>query len=353
MDYNNIKNQSKPNRLNKKTLIIAGIATLLAIIIILIVTISSIHKTPSKEQMQDDLIQQELDDENLTISDFAIYSENKNDNKYTAITSVTYEKDCVEYFEKYLLTYSKYDEWEFYDVEDYDKELWTKKPTAIPNIEEYTKLCQEELKNDYHCYEYDSFVFNEENSNTDLEAGKVTYAFDVKRDTVIENRSGEIDFSVEFDFDRGEWNIKDISYSDSYKISYNFSHSWSGTLKCEVDSSWADTDDKKVKFSITEFKKGNTEGTIEGQFVFDNETYEMSGTISLPDSYESYKKYDNDIYEIIMTGSNDNVIRLEGDLNVDGSLDIRINRNYTGDGTGFYTYYQYDIFNGELIMLKS
>lgn len=113
MDYNNIRNQSKPNRLNKKTLIIAGIATLLAIIIVLIVTISSIHRTPSKEQMQNDLIQQELDDENLTISDFAIYSENKNDNKYTAITSVTYEKDCVEYSEKYLLTYSKYDEWNF------------------------------------------------------------------------------------------------------------------------------------------------------------------------------------------------------------------------------------------------
>lgn len=180
MDYNNIKNQSKPNRLNKKTLIIAGIATLLAIIIVLIVAISSIHKTPSKEQMKNDLIQRELDDENLKISDFAIYSENKNDNKYTAITSVTYEKDCVEYSEKYLLAYSKYDEWEFYDVEDYDKELWTKRPTAIPNIEEYTNLCQEELKKNYHCYEYDSFVFNEENSNTDLEAGKVTYAFDVK-----------------------------------------------------------------------------------------------------------------------------------------------------------------------------
>lgn len=351
MDYNNIKNQSKPNRLNKKTLRIAGVATLLAIIIILIVTISSIHKTPSKEQMQNDLIQQELDDENLTISDFAIYSENKNDNKYTAITSVTYEKDCVEYSEKYLLTYSKYDEWKFYDVEDYDKELWTKKPTAIPNIEEYTKLCQEELKKDSHCYKYDNFVFNEDNSNTDLEAGKVTYAFDVKRDTVIENRSGEIDFSIEFDFDRGKWNIKDISYSDSYKIEYNFLHSWSGTLKCLVDSAWADTDDKKVKFSITELKKENTGGAIKGQLIFDNKTYDMSGTISLPEAYDSHTKYDYDVYQITMTGTNEKVCLLEGKLKTDGSLYISINRDYTGDGSSAYLYYKYDIFSGDITML--
>ena len=351
MDYNNIRNQSKPNRLNKKTLIIAGIATLLAIIIVLIVTISSIHRTPSKEQMQNDLIQQELDDENLTISDFAIYSENKNDNKYTAITSVTYEKDCVEYSEKYLLTYSKYDEWEFYDVEDYDKELWTKKPTAIPNIEEYTKLCQEELKKDSHCYKYDSFVFNEDNSNTDLEAGKVTYAFDVKRDTVIENRSGEIDFSIEFDFDRGKWNIKDISYADSYKIEYNFSHSWSGTLKCLVDSAWADTDDKKVKFSITELKKENTGGAIKGQLIFENKTYDMSGTISLPEAYDSHTKYDYDVYQITMTGTNEKVCLLEGKLKTDGSLYISINRDYTGDGSSAYLYYKYDIFSGDITLL--
>lgn len=351
MDYNNIKNQSKPNRLNKKTLIIAGIATLLTIIIVLIITILSIHKTPSKEQMQNDLIQQELDDENLTISDFAIYSENKNDNKYTAITSVTYEKDCVKYSEKYLLTYSKYDEWEFYDVEDYDKELWTKRPTAIPNIEEYTKLCQEELKKDSHCYKYDSFVFNEDNSNTDLEAGKVTYAFDVKRDTVIENRSGEIDFSVEFDFDKGEWSIKDISYADSYKIEYNFSHSWSGTLKCLVDSAWADTDDKKVKFSITELKKENTGGAIKGQLIFDNKTYDMNGTISLPEAYDSHTKYDYDVYQITMTGTNEKVCLLEGKLKTDGSLYISINRDYTGDGSSAYLYYKYDIFSGDITML--
>lgn len=350
MDYQstNNGNQNKTKQLNKKMLIIAVIA--IAIIIILIVSLSSINRTPSKQQLQDDLIQHELDDDNLTISDFSVYSEEKIDNKYTAIVSVTYEKDFVEYDEKYFLTYSKYDNWMFYDVDNYDKNLWSKKPTAPPNVDEYTELCLDKLENYGHCYEYDSFVFNESKSISDLESGEAIYAFDVKRDAVIESRSGEIDFSINFDFDRGIWKIEEITYSDSYEATYDFLHSWSGTLKCNYQSGWYDydTDDKNTKFSITEFKKESDEiATVKGELVFGNKTYDMSGTIFNLTEYVV-----RDYYGIIMTGSDEKVCRLEGTLNSDGSLSIdRLNRDYTGnDDSGVYFYNTYDIFRGEMEM---
>ena len=106
-----------------------------------------------------------------------------------------------------------------------------------------------------------------------------------------------------------------------------------------------------MKFSITELKKENTGGTIKGQLIFDDKTYDMSGTISLPEAYDSRTKYDNDVYQITMTGTNEKVCQLEGDLKTDGSLYISINRDYTGDGSGTYLYYKYDIFSGDIIML--
>ncbi len=344
MELQILSNENKTNikHLNKKAIIIAGIILAIIIILISTITISARNSKPNKQQLQDDLIQRELNDENLSISEFEIYSEEKIDNKYTAIASVTYEKDNVEYSEKYSLTYSKYDNWEFYDIEGYDKELWTKKPTAQPNVEEYTELCLKQLEEDGNCHIYDSFVFNENNSSCDLESGTAIYAFDVKRDRVIEKRSGEIDFSIKFDFDDGKWYIADTSYSDSYKIETEFIHSWSGTLTCESDSSWYDTEDKKVKFSITEIDKNN----IKGQFIFGDQTYDMSGTIDID---ESYKIYDY-TYDIDMTGKIDKVCRLEGVIGTDGSLYISINRNYTGDGTGLYLYHQYDIFSGDLTL---
>lgn len=72
----------------------------------------------------------------------------------------------------------------------------------------------------------------------------------------------------------------------------------------------------------------------------------MSGTITLPESNTSL--YSGDTYSIEMTGKNENVCKLDGKLNTDGSMNIKINRNYTGDGSGYYTYYKYDIFNGDL-----
>lgn len=350
MDYQNINNE-KPNttkKSNKKVIIIAGIAIAFAIIIILIASISSIHRTPNEQQLQADLIQQKLKYDDLSISDFTVYSEEEIDNKYTAIVSVTYEKAFVEYDEKYTLTYSKYDDWVFYDVEAYDKNLWTKKPTALPNVDEYTKSYLEELKNTNDGNEYDSFLFNESKSSSDLEAGKVTYVFDVKKETAIKSMSGEKDFSIEFDFDKGEWNLQEVSNSDSYEIEYNFLRSWIGTLECEIQHSWYDTDDRKSKLSITEFESVEKDiyGTIKGQFVFGNKTYDMSGSISLSDAYSV-----SDSYMITMTSSTEKVCRLEGTLHSDGSLSIKINRDYTGrDDSSFYYYNTYDIFTGEMKM---
>ena len=345
MDHQNINNE-KPNttkKSNKKVIIIAGIAIAIAIIITLIVSISSIHRTPNEQQLKEDLIQQKLDYDDLSISDFTVYSEEKIDNKYTAIVSVTYEKDFVEYDEKYALTYSKYDDWVFYDVEAYDKNLWTKKPTALPNVDEYTDLCLREIERNEH-YEYDSFAYNESKSSSDLESGKATYAFDVKKETTVKKMSGEIDFSIVFDFERGNWNIENYKFSDSYELQYDFLHSWSGTLICNVQSTYLDTYDRESEFTITEFDEDSK--AIKARFVFGNITYDMSGKMSLPDAYNT-----NNVYGFEMTGSNEKVCWLDGTLSPDGALHIQINRDYRGgDGSTIYIYYPYDLFSGDLTL---
>lgn len=345
MDQQNINNENQNNRKksNKKVMIIAGIAIAVAVIIALIISISSVHRTPNEQQLKEDLIQQKLNYDDLSISDFTVYSEEEIDNKYTAIVSVTYEKDFVEYDEKYALTYSKYDDWVFYDVEAYDKNLWTKKPTALPNVDEYTNLCLSKIERDEH-YEYDSFVYNESKSSSDLESGKATYAFDVKKETAIKKMLGEIDFSIEFDFERGNWNIENYKFSDSYELQYDFLRSWSGTLKCESPASLYDTADRQSQFTITEFDEDNK--TIKARFVFGNKTYDMSGTMSLPDAYNT-----NNVYGFEMTGSNEKVCWLDGTLNPDGALHIQINRDYRGgDGSTIYIYYPYDLFSGEMTL---
>lgn len=341
----NIKIKDIIKKLNKKQFITIGIAAGIVLIIILIAIFSSMNSTPKKQQLQNDLIQEELDD-NVKIDDFSIISDEKYDNKYSAIVDVTYSKDDVKYNEKYTMSYSKYKDWQFYSSDDYDKEIWTKTPTAQPNIDKYTKLCIEELESNYHFYNYDSFTYNQEQSKIDVENGEVIYAFDVSKNTTIENRAGTILFDIKFDYETGNWNIENITYGDSYKITYNFEKTWIGTLKCLVDSSWNDTTEKNVSFSITSFEKNKVDGTIKGEFIFDNKTYEMSGTITLPESDTSL--YSSDEYSIEMTGKNGNVCKLDGTLNTDGSLNISINRNYTGGDSGFYTYYKYDIFDGDL-----
>lgn len=349
MDHQNINNENQitPKKSNKKVIIIAGIATAIAIIIILIVSISSVHRTPNEQQLKEDLIQQKLDYDDLSISDFTVYSEDKDDEKYTAIVSVTYEKDFVEYDEKYALTYSKYDDWVFYDVEAYDKNLWTKKPTALPNIDEYTKLCLEELKNSYGGDKYDSIVFNESKSSSNLEYGEVIYAFDVKQETVIKKMSGEIDCPIVFYFDRGEWNIESFLCSDSCELEYDFLHSWSGSLKCDYQLNGYDTDDKNTKLSITEFKReSDGSSTVKGKLVFGNKTYDMSGYVILNGAYVT-----DNCFSIKMTSSTEKVCGLEGMLYEDGSLSIEINRDYKGgDNLGIYFYNTYDIFTGEMEM---
>ena len=341
----NIKIKDNIKRLNKKQIITIGIVVVIVLIVMLLAIFSSINNVPKKQQLQNDLIQEEFDG-NVKIDDFTIISDEKYDNKYSAIVDVSYSKDNVKYNEKYTMTYSKYKDWQFYSSDDYDKEIWTKTPTAQPNIENFTKLCIEKLESKHHFYDYDSFTFNQEKSKIDVENGEVIYAFDASKNTTIENRAGTILFDIKFDYETGNWNVENITYSDSYKITYNFEKTWIGTLKCLVDSSWNDTTEKNVSFSITSFEKDKVDGTIKGEFIFDNKTYEMSGTITLPESNTSL--YSNDKYIIEMTGENGKVCKLDGTLHTDGTLNISINRDYTGGDSGFYTYYKYDIFDGDL-----
>lgn len=342
---NNIKIKDIIKKLSKRQIITIGIVAGIVLIVILLAIFSSINNAPKKQQLQNDLIQEELDG-NVKIDDFTIISDEKYDNKYSAIVDVTYCKDDVKYNEKYAMSYSKYKDWQFYSSDDYDKEIWTKTPTAQPNIEKYTKRCIEKLESECYFYNYDSFTYNQKQSKIDVENGEVVYAFDVSKNTTIENRAGTILFDIKFNYETGNWNIENITYDDSYNITYNFEKTWIGTLKCLVDSSWNDTNEKNVSFNITSFEKNKVDGIIKGEFIFDNKTYEMSGTITLPESKTSL--YSDDKYFIEMTGKNGNVCKLDGTLYTDGSLHISINRDYTGGDSGFYTYYKYDIFDGDL-----
>lgn len=331
MDYQSLNNesQSKPKALNKKGIIIAGISLVIIAILIITITVSLKNSTPSKEQLQEDLIHQKLDDENLSISDFTIYSENKSDNKYTAVASVTYEKENVEYNEKYLLSYSKYDEWQFCDVEDYDKNLWTKKPTAAPDIKDYQGNCKMKLYNDGEFSDYDVFEPNISKTKEDLDSGTVIFVFDVEKNSKVETISGEIEFLFSFDSKYGKWEIDSYSYCDSYTISYNLLNSWSGTGH-DMDNENKPVEEK-FALKITSYENKETKAIL----TIDNQEVIMTGTIILPESA-------GDQFDIDLVNT-DKKLHVDAVMTIDGEIYATIDTAYNPDAHFYRFIDRYDV----------
>lgn len=326
------------NKINKKS-IIFGIIGLVLMVILVVIVLSS-NKGPSNGQLQSDIIQQEIEGI-IKTDEFKIIDDNKDKDTYWALVDVTYTKDDVQYNEKYRVAYLKYEDWQLTNIDEYNKELWTTKPTAQPNIEKYKENCKNFLANSYDCSNYDKFEYNQEQSKIDLEKGEAIYAYDVERNTKIEKRTGTLFFDILFDFDKGSWHVYDVSYSDTYKITYDLKKTWTGNMWCIIESSWYDTDDRNVSLTITNVEENKDNANVEGEFVFGEKKYNMKGTISLP----KVEKYSGQ-YEINMKGTNETVCSLNGSIKTaDGTLELTINRNYIEDSV---YYLNSDIFKGSL-----
>lgn len=81
---NNIKIKDTIKKLSKRQIITIEIVAGIVLIVILLAIFSSINNAPKKQQLQNDLIQEELDG-NVKIDDFTIISDEKYDNKYSQL----------------------------------------------------------------------------------------------------------------------------------------------------------------------------------------------------------------------------------------------------------------------------
>lgn len=322
------------NQINKKS-IIFGIIGLVLMVILVVIVLSS-NKGPSNEQLQSDIIQQEIEGI-IKTDEFKIIDDNKDKDTYWALVDVTYTKDDVQYNEKYRVAYLKYEDWQLTNIDEYNEELWTKKPITQPDVEKFSKLCEEWIVEDDPYGKYESFIYNEKQSNYDLEKGIAKYAFDVERHNAIEKESGEIDFIINFDNEKGKWEIEDVSYADSHKISYNIIHSWSGNVTYKNYNSLNETKEE-VKLTIIEFNEDEDYYKIKGEFTLGNKNYNMTGRFSS-------RNYD--YYSFSLKKTDENICEINGNISLDGN--IRISGSIYPNKEMYFTSEIYQ-FNGDLVM---
>ncbi len=326
----NADKQQGQARTNKKMLV--GVLAALTVIVIGVLVVFMFKPTkPDIEQLKKDLISEEIDEEKYTISNITIDSETDGkDEQYKAIVTVVYDDENVEYTEKYHFTYNRYDDWLLDSVEDYDEDSWTKKPLTIPSIDEYKTKCSSVLYDDGEYTEYDSFEAVSSKTQEDLEEGKVTFVFEVKDEAVIQSVSGEIEFEVQFDDERGKWIVEDFAYMDSYAVEHNLIHTWNGK-----GSHMGEHGTKIVEENFTLKIKEYYGGEANAVLTYQNKEYVLSGSVSLPEGAGGHISID-------LANISDKM-RVEGFMTIDGELYVTVDTAYVPDARFYYPVDRYDV----------
>lgn len=316
-------------RINKLVIITVGLIAL--ILAIICISFALKPKTPKAEQLKSDFVAEELDVEKYSITDFEIETETDGkEDFYKAIVSITYNNEKVEYLERYHFTYSKYDEWVLEDIEDYEEDSWIKKPLVAPTIEEFEKNCISKLYDDGQFTEYDKLEALKDKTEVDLEDGKTTFIFAVENSTAIQKVSGEIEFNVVFDDERGRWSVENYNYKENYNVDHNLIYNWSGKGKhCGYHGTTIV--EKDFTLNVTDFDDGKAFGIL----TYEGKQYSVSGKIDVPDGPGYH--YSIDMFNV------SEKMRIEGFMNMDGEMYVTVDTAYNPDSMFYYPKDRYDV----------
>lgn len=293
------------------------------------------NKTPQIEQLKNDFISEELG-EKYTLTNLEI--ENASDGEddfFKAIVKVTYDDGEVEYSERYHFTYNKYDEWILDEIEDYEDETWTKRPLVAPVIEAFEKNCISKL-DDYHQFtEYDTFEPVPNKTKENIDEGQVEFVFAVDYTSMVQKVSGEIEFLVKFDYERGKWYVDSYSYADSYALAHDIPTVWKGKGS-HLGEHYPEVIEEDFSFELTSFEIGQGEVWQDG--------YQMSGKVDgkgtgiltykgvqyIVDGNFFAAENVGDSYYIDMCNV-DEKIRIDGYFDADGKMDVTVDTAYKPD----------------------
>ena len=320
---------SGEKRKNIVALITIGLIVLVLIAVCVVLTTRT--TTPKIETLKQDLISEELDVDESAITDIKI--ETQTDGKediYKAIVEITYNDEEVEYVERYNLTYSKYNDWIFESVEDYEKDSWTKKPIKAPVITDFEKKCISKLYDDGEFTEYDKFEPVSDKTEVNLEDGKATFVFAVQDSSVLQSVTGEIKFDVHFNYEQGSWQLADYSYMDSYHTEHNLLQYWLGKGS-HMGAHAGEVVEKNFALKVNNFSDGNATGVL----TYEGKQYSVSGTITIPE--EVGKHYQIDLFNI------SEKMRIEGFFTIDGEMYVTVDTAYKPDSKLYYPIDRYDV----------
>ena len=289
------------------------------------------NSVPDESQLKADLIEEKLSDEDLSISTFSVESEQKNDNQYKAIAKVVYDNKEIEYERKYHFMYDKYDEWILNDIEEYEKESWTKKPLTAPTSDVFQNKCISELRDTHRYSEDTKFEYLDEKTETNLDEGKTTLVFMIEEETILQKESGEIEFYMQFDYEKGIWNIENYDYTSNYVVEHNLLHLWKGKgPHCGTQGS--KIVEKEFALNITEYNDEMATGIL----AYEGKEYVVSGEIS-PTLGAGDTQYVLDMCNV------NEKMRIDGSIDIEGEMYVTIDTAYVPDAMFYYLTNRYDV----------
>lgn len=293
-------------------------------------------KTPKIEQLKNDFISEELDNEEYTLNSLKIENESVGeDGFYKAIASVIYNNGDVEFSERYHFTYNKYDDWILDEIEDYEDETWSKKPLSSPTAEEFKSSCISKLDDYAQFAEYDKFESVTNKTKVNLDEGQVEFVFAVEHKSIVQEVSGEIEFSVKFDYEYGKWYVDSYSYADSYSLEHNIPKVWNGKGS-HLGEHWPEVVEKDFSFELSSYEigqgevwrdggqmSGKVDGKGSGVLTYDGIQYLVEG------SFFAAEKV-GDSYYIDMCNVEEK-IRVDGYFYANGKMDVTVDTAYKPD----------------------
>lgn len=310
--------QKKPGK--KAFLVLAA-----ALVFLICIIIMGTKRTPDIEQITSDL-QEELkkdgdmflDEQDFNIAELTIEKEEKGKKIYIAQIYVDYSKNRVEYQEKYILKYYRDKGWHIKDIQEYDTESWVMKPISAPSAEE---LADESFE--YYTAGrgyYQTFEPLDEQEEPDLENGIANYYYTAGRETRFKKISAKVKMTYVFDKKYENWQCDSCSCLEENVEYHNLLHTWSGI----EEDSW--NGDKNIQIEITEAAGED----IKGKLYINDESHEMSGTIS--------GLIDEPVCKVRMQGINDKQYYIDGIIwEEEGNFSGEIYTSYNPDATFYWT----------------
>lgn len=309
-----------------KKKIIIPIAIILSLVVIIGLVLISVFRssTPNIDRLKSDFSYEIIGEKKYSINTFDVVSETENgDNQYKTIVKVVYGNKEKEFHRQYEFNYVKYKKWTLSDLKGYKKIDWYIVPKKAPSVSDYTNECKETIT---LLRQVDKFAPEDDKTTADLSAGKATFVFSVEKNTKVRKISGEININYVFNKHTGIWELEDYSNADSYKEEFNLLNTWSGTgYPYLISGDSKKENSHKFNLTITKFDEKSAEGVLS----YDNEKYNLSGTLEKESTYLDLSLYNEEDRKYVG-------IMIEDD----GTATADINIDYYPNDIVYYSYAQ-------------